>query len=72
MAFGMDDEKALVGGFKENFERATNLLCEIHLRKNIERKLVSMDIKGEDKQSIMDRIFGRKVGNVFESGLSDA
>ena len=72
MAFGTDDEKALAGGFNENFERATHLLCEIHLRKNIEGKLVSMDIKGEDKRSIMDDIFGRKVGNVFESGLSDA
>ena len=72
MAFGTDDEKALVGGFNETFERATRLLCEIHLRKNIDTKLVSMDIKGESKQSIMDDIFGRKIGSVFESGLLDA
>ena len=72
MAFGTDDEKALMGGFNETFERATRLLCEIHLRKNIDTKLVSMDIKGESKQSIMDDIFGRKIGSVFESGLSDA
>ena len=31
-----------------------------------------MDIKGESKQSIMDYIFGRKVGSIFESGLSEA
>ena len=72
MAFGTDDEKSLVGGFNETFERATRLLCEIHLRKNIDTKLVSMDIKGESKQSIMDDIFGRKIGSVFESGLLDA
>ena len=71
MAFGTDDEKALVGGFNATFERATRLLCEIHLRKNIDTKLVSMDIKGESKQSIMDDIFGRKIGSVFESGLLD-
>ena len=40
MAFGTDDEKALVVGFNETFERATRLLCEIHLRKNIDTKLV--------------------------------
>lgn len=33
MAFRTDDEKALSGGSNKNFERATHLLCEIHLRK---------------------------------------
>ena len=72
MAFGTDDEKALVGEFSESFERAIHLLCEIHIRKNIDTKLVSMNIRGDCKQSIMDDIFGRKIGSVFESGLSDA
>ena len=72
MAFGTDDEKALVGGFNETFERATCLLYEIHLCKNIDTKLLSMDIKGESKQSVMDDIFGRMIGSVFESRLSDA
>ena len=72
MAFGTDDEKALVGGFNETFERAACLPYEIHLCKNIDTKLLSMDIKGESKQSVMDDIFGRKIGSVFESRLSDA
>ena len=72
MAFGTDDEKVLVGGFNETFERATCLPYEIHLCKNIDTKLLSMDIKGESKQSVMDDIFGRKIGSVFESRLSDA
>ena len=72
MAFGTDDEKALVGGFNETYERATCLLYEIHLCKNIDTKLLSMDIKGESKQSVMDDIFGRMIGSVFESRLSDA
>ena len=33
---------------------------------------MSTDITGESKQGIMDDIFGRKIGSVFESGLSDA
>ena len=72
MAFGTDDEKALVGGFNETFGRAACLPYEIHLYKNIDTKLLSMDIKGESKQSVMDDIFGRKIGSVFESRLSDA
>ena len=73
MAFGTDDKKALVRGFNETFKRATHLLCKIHLcKKKKDTKLVSMNIKGESKQSIMDDIFGRKIGSIFESGLSDA
>ena len=30
------------------------------------------DSRRECKQTIMDDIFGRKIGSVFESGLSDA
>lgn len=44
LAFGTDDETALVEGFNQHFERATHLRCEIHLRKNIETKLSSLGI----------------------------
>ena len=33
LAFGTDDETALVEGFNQHFERATHVLCEIHLKK---------------------------------------
>ena len=72
LAFGTDDETALVEGFNQHFERATHVLCEIHLKKNIETKLVSMGITGEVKKTIVSDIFGRKVEGAFESGLSDA
>ena len=72
MSFGTDNEKALVGGFNEHFEKCTHLLCEIHLKKNIEERLLSLNIKGEIKQNIIADIFGRKIGDVFESGISDA
>ena len=39
LAFGTDDELALVNGFKNNFESSMHLLCELHLKKNIETKL---------------------------------
>ena len=56
MAFGTDDEKAFVGEVNESFERAIHLLCEIHVRKNIDTKLVSMKIRGDCKQSIEDTV----------------
>jgi hypothetical protein len=72
LAFGTDDETALVEGFNQHFERATHVLCEIHLKKNIETKLSSMNITGETKKSFISDIFGRNVEGAFESGLSDA
>ena len=72
LAFGTDDELALINGFNCNFERSVHLLCEIHLKKNIENALLSFGISGKDKDEITFDIFGRHQEGVFESGLSDA
>ena len=72
MAFGTDDEEALENAFNHNFERSTHLLCEIHLKKNLERKLVELGIMGQVKHDIISDVFGRQIGDVFESGLTDA
>ena len=50
MAFGADDGKALENAFNHNFEHSTHLLCKIHLKKNLERKLVELGITGQVKQ----------------------
>ena len=72
MAFGTDDEKALENGFNNNFERATHLSCEIHLKKNLEKKLIELGITGHVKDNVIFDVFGRQNGDVFESGLADA
>lgn len=72
LAFGTDDELALINGFNNNFERATHLLCEIHLKKNIESRLSTLAISGKIKQDIMSDLFGKRNEDVFESGLSDS
>ncbi len=72
MAFGTDDEKALANAFNNNFQCATHLLCEVHLKKNVESKLVDLGIKEELKDEITADIFGKLSGDIFESGLSDA
>ena len=72
LAFGTDDELALVNGFKNNFERSVHLLCELHLKKNIETKLKDLGIAGEVKSEFMADIFGQTIGAVHESGLVSA
>ncbi len=58
LAYGTDDEEALSSAFGENFERATHLLCSIHLKKNVENRLVEMSITGRIKDDIVADIFG--------------
>lgn len=72
LAFGTDDEKALISGFRNNFERSINLLCELHLKKNIEKKLQDMQFPKKSKDEMVADIFGRSRGDIFECGLTDA
>ena len=72
LAYGTDDEEAHFSAFRENFERTTQLLCSIHLKKNVGNRLVEMGITGKIKEEIVADIFGRQVGDVYERGLSDA
>ena len=67
-----DDEEALSSAFTENFKRTTHLLCSNHLRKNVECRLVELDIKGKEKEDVLADIFGPQVGEVYEGGLCDA
>ena len=64
MAFGTDDEKALENAFNSNFERAIHLLCELHLKKTVERKLLELGVTGMLKQDFLADVFGRRNGDV--------
>ena len=65
MAFGTGDEKALENAFNNNFERAIHLLCELHLKKTVERKLLELGVTGMLKQDFLADVFGRRNGDVF-------
>ena len=49
-----------------------HLLCELHLKKNIETKLQDLGIVGQFKSSIVADIFGKTTRTVRESGLTEA
>ena len=55
----MDDELALVNGFKNDFKHSVHLLCKLHLQKNTETKLKGLNISGEVKREFMADIFGQ-------------
>ena len=57
LAFGTDDEEALASAFGENFERTTQLLRSIHLKKKNENRLVEMGITGKIKDDIVADIW---------------
>ena len=52
LTYGTDDEEALSSAFGENFERITQLLCSIRLKKNVENRLVEMGITGKIKERL--------------------
>ena len=46
MAFGTDNERALVDGFKNNYDRSVHLLCEIHLKKISKQNCKILELSG--------------------------
>ena len=72
LLFGTGGEKALVTGFTNNFDRATHILCDLHLKAYVETKLQEFGIIGKTKESIITDIFGRRIGSLLEKDLVDA
>ncbi|CAB4023524.1 Hypothetical predicted protein [Paramuricea clavata] len=72
LAFGTDDEQVLISGFQNNFDRSINLLYELHLQKNVEKKLQELQIPKQRKSEIVADIFGRMRSGVLERDLTDS
>lgn len=66
---GTDGEKALIDGFKRNFQFATFLRCFSHFKDNIKRELGNRGFQSGDKQKFLEEIFGRQEGTVKFFGL---
>ena len=70
--FGTDGEKALENAFALQFKKASHLLCFLHVKDSIVRKLREIGICGESSQSFMFDIFGKQEGTHRYTGLVDA
>ena len=69
--FGTDGEENLYNAMAEVFVNAKHLLCDIHLRGNVKRKLGGLQITGAEATETMFDIFGKGMGEVGEGGLAD-
>lgn len=70
-AFGSDGEKALGDGFKLQFQNAMHLLCFIHVKDCIVRKLRDIGIFGHSIHSFLNDIFGKQEATHLFTGLAD-
>ena len=70
-AFGTDGEKALSDGFQLQFVNARHLLCFIHVRDCIIRKLRDLGISGTASKPFLYDIFGKQEGTHRYSALVD-
>lgn len=71
-AFGTDGEQALIDAFSHEFRFSQHLTCFIHVRRNIKEELNKCSIPSEVAKMMLDDIFGRRLGTIFEEGLVDA
>lgn len=67
--FGTDGE---IDSCKQVFPSSLNLVCFIHLRRNISTKIHELRINEGTKKMILDDIFGKSVGSHHTEGLVDA
>ena len=57
--FGTDGESALIAAFKQVFTLSLNLVCFLHVRRNISAKMHELKIHEGAKKMILDNVFGK-------------
>jgi len=60
--FGTDGDKQLYEAFQLSFPKAQHLLCDIHMKDNVEMKLNDLKISDQNKFRIVNLIFGSRIG----------
>ena len=69
---GTDGEEQLSRAFEDVFPQAVCLLCTIHKRDNIKRKLHELLVPNSAAKQIEESIFGYQCGATIFTGLVDA
>ncbi len=71
LVYGTDGEENMAKAFSDAYPDAKHLLCDIHMRDNVNRKLNQLGITGEVASDIVFDIFGKKVDGGIDGGLVD-
>ena len=69
--FGTDGEVNVSEALQSVFTGGYHLLCDIHMRDNIEKKMSELGIAGDAKSNIINDIFGEVVEDLKIKGLVD-
>ena len=72
VSFGTDGEEALSSVFLSVFPRSVHLLCSLHKRDNLTRKLRELKADEANIKQILSDIFGSRIGDTHFQGLIDA
>lgn len=72
LVYGTDGEKALSEGFGRPLPFALHLMCDIHMRDNIDSKLSQLGIRAPVSEEYRTDIFGKNIGSIRIAGLIDA
>ncbi len=70
-AVGTDCEKALINAVIVIFQKALHLLCDLHMKDNIDEKMREYQLDPSLCVEIRQKIFGKKVGHSKVPGLVD-
>jgi hypothetical protein len=71
IAYGTDGEKAIANAFSLQFQKALHLICFLHVKRNIQRKLRDLGISEQFSKEYINEIFGYTNGLRFHEGLVD-
>ena len=71
LVYGSDGEQNLSDAFDSCFPKSKHLLCDIHMKDNIKRKLCNLGINGKEAQEFLKDIFGKQVQTQKIPGLVD-
>ena len=69
--FGSDSDKNVYYPFSNLFPTPIHLLCDLHMKDNIQNKLQDLQFRNCKKDEILADIFGKKLGDYIKKGLVD-
>ena len=72
LAFGTDEEKALIDAFENNFDSAVHVLCTRHLRNTCKTHLRRLGMPETIQEEMLNDVFGATWGGIEQKGIIDA
>ena len=69
---GTDGERALSNALTHEFRFAQHLTCFIHVRRNIKNKINECNLPSRLANTILNDVFGQRLGSVYQEGLVDS